>query len=143
MGKAESLKKRAMGGEALDFELDELPIAYTKMETEPMYCGGHASGSGSEGYGMDGGYGSGSGRDGYGMGGEYGAGSGGNAYGMGGGYGSGSESNGNGMEGGYGSLRQCNPRRPSCRSNEVCKATRDARHMTKYFCCQRGSHICP
>jgi len=47
------------------------------------------------------------------------------------------------MEGGYGSLRQCNPRRPSCRSNEVCKATRDARHMTKYFCCQRGNHICP
>merc|ERR1712200_340257 len=158
MGKAESLKKRAMGGEALDFELDELPIAYTKMETEPMYCGGHASGSGSEGYGMGGGYGSGSGRDAFGMGGEYGAGSGGNAYGMGGGYGSGSgtsgsgidggygsgsESNGNGMEGGYSSLRQCNPRRPSCRSNEVCKATRDARHMTKYFCCQRGNHICP
>merc|ERR1712061_590360 len=126
--KAESLKKRAMGGEALDFELNELPIAYTKMETEPMYCGGHASGSGSEGYGMGGGYGSGSGTSG---------------SGIDGGYGSGSESNGNGMEGGYGSLRQCNPRRPSCRSNEVCKATRDARHMTKYFCCQRGNHICP
>merc|ERR1719150_2957184 len=94
--KAESLKKRAMGGEALDFELNELPIAYTKMETEPMYCGGHASGSGTSGSGIDGGYGS------------------------------GSESNGNGMEGGYGSLRQCNPRRPSCPSDEVCKATRDA-----------------
>ena len=37
--KAESLKKRAMGGEALDFELNELPISYTKMEKEPFYCG--------------------------------------------------------------------------------------------------------
>merc|ERR1719167_233710 len=37
--KAESLKKRAMGGEALDFELNELPISYTKMEKEPLYCG--------------------------------------------------------------------------------------------------------
>merc|ERR1719430_899572 len=37
--KAESLKNRAMAGEALDFELNELPISYTKMEKEPFYCG--------------------------------------------------------------------------------------------------------
>ena len=37
--KAESLQRRAMGGEALDFELNELAISYTKMEAEPLFCG--------------------------------------------------------------------------------------------------------
>merc|ERR1719283_351092 len=65
--KAESLKKRAMGGEALDFELNELPISYTKIEKEPLYCankyrseggaGGLGVGYGSEfGSGIEGGF---------------------------------------------------------------------------------------
>merc|ERR1712180_80520 len=73
--KAEGLKRRAMGGETLDFELNELPVTYTKMEKEPISCG---VGNGEEV--MGGGYGSGSGNGGYGMGG---------GHGMGGGYGSG------------------------------------------------------
>merc|ERR1712227_581562 len=96
--KAEGLKRRAMGGEALDFELNELPISYTKMEKEPISCG---AGNGEEV--MGGGYGSGSGNGAYGMGGGYRSGFGNGGYGMGGGYGSGSGRVGTGMEGGHGS----------------------------------------
>merc|ERR1712227_467532 len=93
--KAEGLKRRAMGGEALDFELNELPISYTKMEKEPISCG---AGNGEEV--MGGGYGSGSGNGGYGMGGGYGSGSGRVGTGMEGGHGSGLEGGANGMGGG-------------------------------------------
>merc|ERR1712227_519238 len=78
--KAEGLKRRAMGGEALDFELNELPISYTKMEKEPISCG---AGNGEEV--MGGGYGSGSGLVGTGMEGGHGSGLEGGANGMGGG----------------------------------------------------------
>merc|ERR1711962_1949741 len=91
--KAEGLKRRAMGGEALDFELNELPVSYTKMEKEPISCG---VGNGEEV--MGGGYGSETG-----MGGGYRSGFGNGGYGMGGGYGSGSGRVGTGMEGGLGS----------------------------------------
>merc|ERR1711962_1249287 len=117
--KAEGLKRRAMGGEALDFELNELPVSYTKMEKEPISCGvgngeevmggGYGSGSGNGGYGMGGGHGMGggygSGLEGgeTGMGGGYRSGFGNGGYGMGGGYGSGSGRVGTGMEGGLGS----------------------------------------
>merc|ERR1712200_402207 len=87
-----------MGGETLDFELNELPVSYTKMEKEPISCG---AGNGDEVLG--GGYGSGSGNGGYGMEGGYGSGLEGGVNGMGGGYGSGSGRGGTGMEGGYGS----------------------------------------
>merc|ERR1719347_1313705 len=102
--KAESLKNRAISGEALEFELNELPTSYTKMEKEPFYCGlqiengeeslvgGYGSGAENGGYGMGGGYESGSGRDVSGFGGDYGSGLGGGSiwgsYGIGGGYGS-------------------------------------------------------
>merc|ERR1712180_447654 len=85
--KAEGLKRRAMGGEALDFELNELPVSYTKMEKEPISCG---AGNGEEV--MGGGYGSGSGNGGYGMEG---------GYGMGGGYGSELEGGATGLGGGH------------------------------------------
>merc|ERR1712180_523290 len=76
--KAEGLKRRAMGGEALDFELNELPVSYTKMEKEPISCG---VGNGEDG--MGGGYGSGSGRVGTGMEGGLGSGLEGHVNGMG------------------------------------------------------------
>merc|ERR1711872_427149 len=117
--KAESLKKRAMGGEALDFELNELPTSYTKIEKEPFYCGlqvengeeslvgGYGSGAENGGYGMGGGYESGSRRDVSGFGGAYGTGLEGGSiwgsYGMGGRYGSEGGNGANGMERGYGS----------------------------------------
>merc|ERR1711962_1611277 len=56
--KAEGLKRRAMGGETLDFELNELPVSYTKMEKEPISCEsgmGHKFGGASgleSGHGM-------------------------------------------------------------------------------------------
>merc|ERR1712180_302959 len=78
--KAEGLKRRAMGGETLDFELNELPVSYTKMEKEPISCG---VGNGEEV--MGGGYGSGSGRVGTGMEGGLGSGLEGHVNGMGGG----------------------------------------------------------
>ena len=37
--KAESLKKRAMFGESLGVELNELATAYSKIERDPMNCG--------------------------------------------------------------------------------------------------------
>ena len=37
--KAESLKKRAMFGESLGGELNELATAYSKVERDPMNCG--------------------------------------------------------------------------------------------------------
>merc|ERR1711962_203012 len=57
--KAEGLKRRAMGGEALDFELNELPVSYTKMEKEPISCesgmghkfGGVSGRAGNENFG--------------------------------------------------------------------------------------------
>merc|ERR1712180_280458 len=66
--KAEGLKRRAMGGEALDFELNELPVSYTKMEKEPISCEsgmGHKFGGASgleSGHGMAPRYGGVSGR---------------------------------------------------------------------------------
>merc|ERR1711962_1275048 len=111
--KADGLKRRAMGGEALDFELNELPVSYTKMENEPISCGagngeevmggGYGSGSGNGGYGMGGGYGSGLEGGETGLGGGHRSGFGNGGYGMGGGYGSGLGRVGTGMEGGLGS----------------------------------------
>merc|ERR1711962_1538200 len=66
--KAEGLKRRAMGGEALDFELNELSVSYTKMEKEPISCEsgmGHKFGGASgleSGHGMAPRYGGVSGR---------------------------------------------------------------------------------
>merc|ERR1711962_1452085 len=66
--KAEGLKRRAMEGEALDFELNELPVSYTKMEKEPISCEsgmGHKFGGASgleSGHGMAPRYGGVSGR---------------------------------------------------------------------------------
>merc|ERR1712158_142975 len=74
--KGESLKKRAKSGESLSVELSRMPIAYSKVEAEPVVCvpaksagiggntGGWESGmhgSRTGGSGIGGGYGSGSG----------------------------------------------------------------------------------
>merc|ERR1711981_626232 len=67
--KGESLKKRAKSGESLSVELSRMPIAYSKVEAEPVLCvpaksagigGGVGGGSGFggiEGNGIEGGYG--------------------------------------------------------------------------------------
>merc|ERR1711922_120490 len=149
--KAEGLKRRAMGGEALDFELNELPVSYTKMEKEPISCGagngeevlggGHGSGSGNGGYGMEGGYGSGLERGGNGMGGGYGSGSGRGGTGMEGGYGSGLEGGAIGMGGGIGSKEECRDIYQHCEENFVqdnCRVSGWARRNCQKFC-----NLCP
>merc|ERR1712141_708141 len=103
--KGESLKKRAKSGESLSVELSRMPIAYSKVEAEPVVCvpaksagigGGVGGGSGFggiEGNGIEGGYGgpSGMGRNTGGWeSGMHGSRTGGS--GIGGGYGSGSGS---------------------------------------------------
>merc|ERR1712001_632949 len=118
--KAESLKKRAKRGEPLSEELSRMPVAYSKVEAEPVLCvpaksagigggigglGGSGIGGIEGGYGGYGGYGSSSGMGGgmHRSGGEWESGSGMHhggsrtgGSGIGGGYGSGSR-------GGYGS----------------------------------------
>merc|ERR1712158_30094 len=63
--KGESLKKRAKSGESLSVELSRMPIAYSKVEAEPVVCvpakSAGIGGSRTGGSGIGGGYGSGSG----------------------------------------------------------------------------------
>ena len=57
--KAQSLEKRAKGGESLSMELTSIPTAFSKMEAEPISCGPASTGMGvgNGGSGMGGGNG--------------------------------------------------------------------------------------
>lgn len=112
--KAESLKKRAKSGESLSVELSRMPVAYSKVEAEPVLCvpaksagiGGGIGGLGGSGIGGIGGSGIEGGYGGYGS----SSGMGGGMHRSGGGWESGSgmhhsgsRTGGSGIGGGYGS----------------------------------------